>query len=144
MKYIFAILLLGIGFASGWFISNERMNQKIEEKFPSEMEEALAELTEMIGPMTEGDVHEVMEQIQAFGENALSEFDQMSLWEGKTSYQFLNIEKEEGIASAKSFARSRILNFRDNYERGMKVGAWSEMADTIYENTNHLKVESAR
>lgn len=139
MKYTLYIFLLCIGFGSGWYFSNQRMEEKVKESFPPEMREMLDEVVKIVGPMEKEDVAEMLDLLESFGENAVKELDQMSLWRANTANQLLVIESNEGKEKADEYSNYLIQHFRTDYENGMNLGAWQEMADKVYESTNNLR-----
>ncbi|MEM1221693.1 MAG: hypothetical protein AAGH40_02945 [Verrucomicrobiota bacterium] len=141
MKFILPILLLGIGFTSGWFISNQRMNEKIKDYFPESMRASLNEAEVILGEMPKEEVKEHFEQMRNFSERVFKEMDYMTLWRGTTANQFLLISEDNSHEAALEYARETILTFRKDYEEGIDVGDWQEMADNVYESTNRLNSE---
>ena len=141
MKLILLPLLFIAGFALGWTISNQRMNEKVKNYFPESMRASMDEAEEILGGMSKEEVKGHFEQMKKFSDRAIKEMDYMTLWRGTTANQFLLISEDKGPEAAIECAYEIVLTFRENYEEGIDLGDWQEVADNIYESTNRLLSE---
>ena len=135
MKFIIPLLTLIIGFGTGWYISGKRIQENVKSVMPEGMHETFDAVAEYLGPMSEEEVNETMDQIRGFASQVVVEMDREILWEAMISHRLKAKLEDEGKEAAIQFTNDRILLFRQQYEEGMELGDWQTLADSLYANT---------
>lgn len=135
MKFIIPLLTLIIGFGTGWYISGKRIQENVKSVMPEGMHETFDAVAEYLGPMSEEEVNETMDQIRGFASQVVVEMDREILWEAMISHRLKAKLEDEGKEAAIQFTNDRILLFRQQHEEGMELGDWQTLADSLYANT---------
>ena len=135
MKFIIPLLTLIIGFGTGWYISGKRIQENVKSVMPEGMHETFDAVAEYLGPMSEEEVNETMDQIRVFASQVVVEMDREILWEAMISHRLKAKLEDEGKEAAIQFTNDRILLFRQQHEEGMELGDWQTLADSLYANT---------
>ena len=99
------------------------------------MHETFDAVAEYLGPMSEEEVNETMDQIRGFASQVVVEMDREILWEAMISHRLKAKLEDEGKEAAIQFTNDRILLFRQQHEEGMELGDWQTLADSLYANT---------
>jgi hypothetical protein len=145
MKILISVICLILGFSVGWIASSQVTQAAYEKKqaeaYPDDFREFFDAVSDELSSMSPEEIREILVGMKAHSANSIREIDYMNLWRGVASAQILIVARDRGEDQAFELARSRVRNFREAYERGLEVGDWKKIGDTIYHETSTWDLE---
>ena len=99
---------------------------------PEELHESVEAVAEYLGPMTKEEVNETMDMIRTMSQQVVDEMDRETLWRCMTTIRLKSILEEQGSEAFIEHSDYEMNRFLKQYEEGMELGGWQEVADALY------------
>ena len=135
MKIIIPLVTLLIGFGIGLAIHSIQEPPTGLEGYPVETLQTIEAITNVIGPLSEEDVQDIIELTAAYNEGGMREINLRYVWEGNAANAILDALEESKTEEAKDLGYLFLDRFREQYEKGLELGEWGKFADGLYERS---------
>ncbi len=142
MKILAFSVTLIIGLVGGILAGRKITSAKYERMYPPELIKILASNAELLGPMNKQELEDIQKDMKATLGKASNDWDLIIFAEGQLANDFCKTMDQRGADAARGRAMSKLINFRERYQRGMNLPhGWDKVADAMYEHTQYATSE---